>query len=417
MMLLRESKSYPFALKGSVPMAPGKTRIPSGHVRLFHYTVIGGSGDEAKFRAAESLRKNGIQRGKAKGHSYGEPDQVWASTNIPNDGMVFAEFSVAMDDDRILIGRNSGMSGDKYSRSGWDMTFSDSIKPREIVAVHEPWHSHYRYLKENPELISQVKAGEMDFLLDTDAYGPAVFRVKNELKESSFGTFERMVERRLRRSTSNTRRAGRLRSYRETAVTDRPYGAKTRDELPVAIPDVLYHATPFARKIANSGFKSRTKSGEWVLGGGSDDSISFTSDLKWATTYANGLRIAIEVATMNEFDPTDPKHWSIILRKHKYNPYPITDGIMQRAMADQKKYRYDDKKLSFEILQQFSFYTRQFPLFMGGSWPDSILRADVKNVGILEIDSEGPEWWSYHPGEKEFRIYDVENIGEIRIAG
>jgi len=38
-------------------------------------------------------------------------------------------------------------------------------------------------------------------------------------------------------------------------------------------------------------------------------------------------------------------------------------------------------------------------------------------VAVLESSSDGPQWWDYHSGEKEFRIFDVENIGRAKKVG
>lgn len=227
------------------------------------------------------------------------------------------------------------------------------------------------------------------------------------------GTFERMVER--RRSTVATRRAGRMRSYREATFTP-PYDAHPKSELKKQPPAKLWHVTLFADSILLNGFKSRNQTQNWVLGGGSDDSVSFTEDRAFAEMYANGLKAAIEAAKP-DFSADDGPTWAVLMRKYRFAPYPITTDILPRELKNQKRYRYGDQKLAFEILQQYSFHTRKFPLFMGGSFPDNIKAADPDDVKILEIETDGPEWWDYKPGEKEFRIFDLDRIGDIRIVG
>lgn len=176
--LLNESD---FALVGEVPAEPGTVPVPPNHVRLYHYTQVEGIDDEQKFQAAQLLRQNGLDIKKAKGASYGEPNVIWASSQMPQHGKVFAEFSIAMDDPRWAQGKpDEGMSPQEYESQKWDCYFFDSILPNEIIAVHEPWHERYRYLMQTPEALQATIAGEHDRLMNHREYGPAVRRVKAE---------------------------------------------------------------------------------------------------------------------------------------------------------------------------------------------------------------------------------------------
>ena len=176
-----------FSLMRPVPPEPGTAPIPANHVRLYHYTKYDtspGHHDADAHLAAEKLRTQGIDIGKARGSTYGEPNVVWASTEMPSYQKVFAEFSMAMDDPRWAQGKpEPEVSPQEYEARKWDCYFFGSIHPNEIIAVHEPWHGRYRYLRQNPELIQQVVDGEFDHLLNNSEYGPAVRRVKAE-----FGT-------------------------------------------------------------------------------------------------------------------------------------------------------------------------------------------------------------------------------------
>lgn len=172
-----------FALEREIPPEPGTTPIPSDHIRLYHYTKIDAPNDLSRFQAAESLRRHGIDIRKAIGSTYGEPNVVWASTQMPSRSKVFAEFSVAKDDRRWAVGRpDPADDPSEYMAKGGDSFFMDSIRPEEIIAVHEPWHFHYRYILDNPQLKQEVIEGEHDHLLNTDKYGPAIRRVKAERK-------------------------------------------------------------------------------------------------------------------------------------------------------------------------------------------------------------------------------------------
>lgn len=169
--------SLDWVLDAKVPDAPGTTPIPGGYVRLYHYTRVDDASDLSKHRAAESLRRHGILISESRGETYGEPNVVWASTHMPGRNKVFAEFALSMDDPRWVVGKPpSDDTPEEYMERGWDCFFSDSIRPEEIIAVHEPWHYHYRYILEN-DLTDEVRAGEFNHLLGTREYGPAVRKV------------------------------------------------------------------------------------------------------------------------------------------------------------------------------------------------------------------------------------------------
>ena len=119
-----------------VPAAPGTITLPDTRVRLYHYTQVADASDDTRHYAAESLRKNGLQLGKARGSTYGEPNAVWASTEMPSTKKVFAEFGVIIGDPRWGIGKPpAGDSPQQYEARKWDCYFMGSILPEEIVAV------------------------------------------------------------------------------------------------------------------------------------------------------------------------------------------------------------------------------------------------------------------------------------------
>ena len=155
-----------------VPLSPGTVSIPDDHIRLFHYFPS---------EEIENIRNNGVDISKAKGESYGEPSVVWASGIQPSSSKTFVEFSVPRNDPRILLGKPSEREDIKDIRERkWDMTFGDTIFPSEFIAVHEPWHKHYRYIKKDPELIKEVYSGDFDYLLEDPVYGPAVRKIKEK---------------------------------------------------------------------------------------------------------------------------------------------------------------------------------------------------------------------------------------------
>jgi hypothetical protein len=163
-------------------------------VRFYHYTNPGAADPQQIHQAAQSIARNGILIGKARGESYGEPNLVWASAQLPHHSKVFAEFSVAMDDPRWRVGepnlvpqqhakfttapgQHYNISPEEYYKRGSNVAFIDSILPHEIIAVHEPWHKHHRYIVSDPQLYQEAVNGELDHLLDTE-YAPAIQKIK-----------------------------------------------------------------------------------------------------------------------------------------------------------------------------------------------------------------------------------------------
>ena len=171
----KSQQNYDWAIEETVPPAPGESPIPSGHVRLYHYSNRIGDPHET----AISLRTEGIDIGKAVGHTYGEPDVVWASTQKPHRQKVFAEFSMSIDDPRWDLGKPYKETAEEFEKYKSDVTFNGSILPEEIVAVHEPWHYHYRYVAKSDEFRIKAKTGGLDYLMDSE-YGPAIAKIKSE---------------------------------------------------------------------------------------------------------------------------------------------------------------------------------------------------------------------------------------------
>jgi hypothetical protein len=173
------NEAFEWAAKAEVPPEPGTIDIPANHVRLYTYTKFAGVGADEWHKAAESLRTKGLDIGMAKGSTYGEPNAVWASAEMPHQGKVFAEWSIDVKDERWLTSFRPQEDPRQWEKRKWDVYFLKSIRPEEIHCVHEPWHHHRRYLAEDAEMIQRTKAGEFDHLLDSDEYGPAVINIKS----------------------------------------------------------------------------------------------------------------------------------------------------------------------------------------------------------------------------------------------
>lgn len=164
-----------------VPPEPGTIPIPSNHLRLYHYTNT----DPA------IIKKEGLRLSHARGNTYGEPDAIWCSLQLPHDNKIFVEFSVAIDDKRFI--QFAGPAPDPYKSPkdyegrGSDFTLFGDVLPNEFLAIHEPWHHHYRYLiAEGERFIANILAGEFDFLLDrpNSDEAKAILAVKHNYKDS-----------------------------------------------------------------------------------------------------------------------------------------------------------------------------------------------------------------------------------------
>ena len=154
----------------NVPLEPETVQIPDDHIRLFHYFPS---------EEIENIRTEGINIEKAKGESYGEPIVVWASGIKPSPTKTFVEFSVPRNDPRLLLGKSNEKEDIQTIRDRrWDMTFGQTIKPEEFIAIHEPWHNHYRYIINDPTLTKEVRLGKFDHLLDDPDYFPAIRAIK-----------------------------------------------------------------------------------------------------------------------------------------------------------------------------------------------------------------------------------------------
>lgn len=128
----REVLSHQFEL--AFP-TPGTTPVPEGHVRLFHYTDNEG---------LAGIRKEGIKLSASRGHTYGEPNLVWASAGVPNndpDNKLFHNKNVVefhMDPSDLDIGRGTDPS--VLEKNNSHVTMLGDVSRGNIVAFHQPWH-------------------------------------------------------------------------------------------------------------------------------------------------------------------------------------------------------------------------------------------------------------------------------------
>lgn len=152
-----------------LPPPPGSQPVPEGHVRLFHYTDP---------EAVSSIAEHGLQQSKARGSTYGEPNMVWAAAGMPKPERFydrpFVEFHAHPQHDLdigAMYGR-AGRRGDpaetaaatEYSQHleshRSHVTMQGDVPPSRILAIHEPWHAHARYLEESPSTREMHTTGD-----------------------------------------------------------------------------------------------------------------------------------------------------------------------------------------------------------------------------------------------------------------
>lgn len=154
---------------------PGTIPIPPGHVRLYHYFP----GNQI-----ENIKQNGIDITHARGETYGEPNSIWASGQKPSDNHTFVEFSISKDDPSWLLNKpTTNEHAQAIQDYGSDVSFGRTIRPEEFVAIHEPWHNHYRYIMNDPQLLKEVQQGKFDYLLDNEGYAQAIRLIKLNVPE------------------------------------------------------------------------------------------------------------------------------------------------------------------------------------------------------------------------------------------
>ena len=167
--------------KTEVPNGTGVLPLPPGHIRLYHYTNAD----------PEVIRKEGLKLSMAKGNTYGEPNMVWASSVPMTESKNVVEFSTQSDDPSMVLEKpRKEQTPDDWMSGNHHVGFNRDIKPDEILAIHEPWHKVYRYIKNNHRIINDVVAGQLDDI-DEVRYPNefrAILEVKRELVVTNGGS-------------------------------------------------------------------------------------------------------------------------------------------------------------------------------------------------------------------------------------
>lgn len=144
-----------------LPPEPGSVPIPEGHIRLWHYT---------RDHNLDSIRQSGLVQGHAQGHTYGEPDMIWAAAGTPDDDQLrnhnYVEFHANPGWGQDLdIG--AGMRGEDTpehisfleSRRA-HVTMRGDVPPERIIGVHQPWHWYVHHIESEPRMLHDYTEGD-----------------------------------------------------------------------------------------------------------------------------------------------------------------------------------------------------------------------------------------------------------------
>jgi hypothetical protein len=161
--------------------------------------------------------------------------------------------------------------------------------------------------------------------------------------------------------------------------------------------EILFHATTNVPSILTTGFKTRSQLGgdlSAALGGGPDDVISFTADIRIARAIVDALRHVVAIAR-GEMDFQD-----VLRLAHE-------DGVESSVFDNTKRDygRNDPKKLAFEAYRTFLFFTmvRYNPAFFGVR-VEHFENVDPQNIGIIAAKIDMVQTTEYLREMEEFRV-------------
>lgn len=143
--LVQKAPKQKHAASEEIPLEPGKTPIPAGTVRLYHYTKSRESFENIKTQGLLAKYALGDD-GSGKGPSAG----IWASTRAPENQHLYAEFYLYPEQisHRADYPRQ-GENPEAWAQGYHHIIANGDVPLNQIVAFHEPFHTHVRYLMED----------------------------------------------------------------------------------------------------------------------------------------------------------------------------------------------------------------------------------------------------------------------------
>jgi hypothetical protein len=172
-------------------------------------------------------------------------------------------------------------------------------------------------------------------------------------------------------------------------------------------PAELYHATLFGDEIAKTGFRplDQLDPAHRVLGGSDIRSMSLTTREN-AERYRAGVEVAMQAAQGRM--PWDRSEAVAVAGRFGVSGEHAA-GIWRDVNDKWLRGKGDDDRRWFDFLQAVSFAGRQFPLFVGSRWPDSIMTA-TKPPRIVKVALGGANQLTYNPSETEWKVNDPERL-------
>jgi len=165
-----------------LPQEIGKTPIPEDHVRLFHHTWA---------KNIPSIREHGLlaERGKGdSGKGYGQEESagVWGSTRHgppePEGDRHVVEFHVHPSEIAVN-GPYPGSDHHEWNQGDHNVLLKGSVKPENISAIHDPWHTAYHQMSEL-RMREETLKGYYDNIGEdpqyVHSYGKAIEHIKRE---------------------------------------------------------------------------------------------------------------------------------------------------------------------------------------------------------------------------------------------
>lgn len=204
------------------------------------------------------------------------------------------------------------------------------------------------------------------------------------------------AEEKIARERADAERAARRIELDRIARLATPIGLRPGHPDYVSPPETMYHATFSGKQIREQGFKSGDEVGQHTLGGTASHTVSFTTKQN-AEIYRDGLSTARSAA---KGEMTDDQMVSAAVK------FGVSEDQAKKLLRD-----IGPKGHGFEFFQLVSMKGKQFPLFMGGSWPSFLATAPEPEV--LAVRSADVMDVYYNPGEKEWRIADYKKLKAV----
>jgi hypothetical protein len=176
----------PRRLIRTVPRLPGRHPVRPGLYRGYHGTLASN---------LDSIVRHGLLQSRSRGEIVKEPSVVWGQTLSPfyargndpegwvNDlvgGSALIEYQFRPEQ---LLDPSPDYFVRHFAKPERSIVVlhRGNIPPKDILAIHQPWHASYRYMFEN-KMVPDVVSGEYDYAAEADPekYGPAIARLKAE---------------------------------------------------------------------------------------------------------------------------------------------------------------------------------------------------------------------------------------------